>query len=185
MELSFHPTFALEEEQFGDAVLSRLPLRLVKAAPLPRLAALEPRGALWVELDLGGRPLQLLNTHLSLHPVERGRQVAALLGPAWLGHPRAAHGVVLCGDLNALPWFPVCRRLARRLRDCQVGRDDPPRSTFGGRWSLGRIDHVFADPGLEVLHVEVPGDDLARVASDHLPLVVDLRLPPGAGSRAR
>ena len=39
-------------------------------------------------------------------------------------------------------------------------------------------DHVFADPALEVLHVEVPGDELARVASDHLPLVVDLRLPP-------
>jgi endonuclease/exonuclease/phosphatase family metal-dependent hydrolase len=180
MELSFHPTFAVEEERFGDAVLSRLPLRLVKAGPLPRLAALEPRGALWVELDVGGRPLQLLNTHLSLHPVERGRQVAALLGPDWLGDPRAARDVVLCGDLNALPWFPSCRRLARRLRDCQVGREDPPRRTFGGRWPLGRIDHVFADPGLDVLHVEVPSDALAQVASDHLPLVVDVRLPGGA-----
>ena len=178
MELAFHPTFALEEEQFGDAVLSRLPLRLVKAGPLPRLAALEPRGALWVELDVGGRALQLVNTHLSLHPVERGRQVAALLGPDWLGDPRAARDAVLCGDLNALPWFPVCRRLARRLRDCQVGRADPPRTTWGGRFALGRIDHVFADPALEVLHVEVPRDELSRVASDHLPLVVELRLTP-------
>lgn len=179
MELAFHPTFARAEERFGDAVLSRLPLRLVKAGPLPRLAALEPRGALWVELDAGGRTLQVVNTHLSLHPVERGRQVAALLGPEWLGDPRASGDLVLCGDLNALPWFPACRRLARRLRDCQVGRDDPPRSTFGGRWSLGRIDHVFASAGLEVAHVEVPQSHLAQVASDHLPLVVDLRLPRG------
>jgi endonuclease/exonuclease/phosphatase family metal-dependent hydrolase len=187
MELAFHPTFALEEEQFGDAVLSRLPLRLVKAGPLPRLGALEPRGALWVEIDVGGRPLQLLNTHLSLHPIERGRQVSALLGAGWLGDPRAAPGraTVLCGDLNALPWFPSCRRLARRLRDCQAGCDDPPRSTWGGRWSAGRIDHVFADASLAVLHVEVPRDALAQVASDHQPLVVDFALSAAHDAREK
>jgi endonuclease/exonuclease/phosphatase family metal-dependent hydrolase len=40
-----------------------------------------------------------------------------------------------------------------------------------------RIDHLFVSAGLEVTHVEVAGDELARVASDHRPLIADVRLP--------
>jgi endonuclease/exonuclease/phosphatase family metal-dependent hydrolase len=39
-----------------------------------------------------------------------------------------------------------------------------------------RIDHVFVSKGIEVLDVRVPDWPLARAASDHLPLVVDIRL---------
>jgi endonuclease/exonuclease/phosphatase family metal-dependent hydrolase len=46
---------------------------------------------------------------------------------------------------------------------------------------LGRIDHVFVDPEIEVAAVGVADDRQARVASDHLPLMVDLRLPERAG----
>jgi endonuclease/exonuclease/phosphatase family metal-dependent hydrolase len=119
--------------------------------------------------------LQVVNTHLSLHPAERSLQVDALLGPDWLGAIQPDGGTVLCGDFNALGWFPVCRRITRSLRDVQVGRHGyRPRSTWPGRFSVGRIDHVFVDPAIEVRHVEVPDDALARVASDHLPLIVDL-----------
>ena len=37
MEFHFHPALALEEELYGDAVLSRFPLKLVHAGPLPGL----------------------------------------------------------------------------------------------------------------------------------------------------
>jgi endonuclease/exonuclease/phosphatase family metal-dependent hydrolase len=49
-----------------------------------------------------------------------------------------------------------------------------PRKTFFGRYPTARIDHVFVGAGIEVLGVEVPRAHTARVASDHLPLVVDL-----------
>ena len=173
----FHPALSVEEERYGDAVLSRLPMRLVRAGALPSLPSrpLEPRGALWVEITSGPVRLQVVNTHLSLHPAERSLQVDALLGPDWLGAIQPDGGTVLCGDFNALGWFPVCRRITRSLRDVQVGRHGyRPRSTWPGRFSVGRIDHVFVDPAIEVRHVEVPDDALARVASDHLPLIVDL-----------
>lgn len=142
---------------------------------LPRQPPLEPRGAIWVEIGSGATTLQVVNTHLSLHPLERGLQVDALLGPGWVGGIPPGQPTVLCGDFNALGWFPVCRRITRRLRDAQVGRPGyRPRNTFGGRFPLGRIDHVFVDPALEIHHVEVADDTLARVASDHLPVIVDL-----------
>jgi endonuclease/exonuclease/phosphatase family metal-dependent hydrolase len=40
-----------------------------------------------------------------------------------------------------------------------------------------RIDHVFISPELIVESVQVPRTPLTRVASDHLPLIVQMRLP--------
>ncbi|MGZ6909423.1 MAG: endonuclease/exonuclease/phosphatase family protein [Acidimicrobiia bacterium] len=176
MELEFHPTISVAEERFGDAVLSRHPLRPVRAGMLPGIG-LEPRGAMWVDVDVpdgaGVRTVPVLNTHLSLHPVERLLAARALLGGDWLG---AVPGdAVLCGDFNALSWFPSMALLRRHLRDAQTGLDGHrPRSTWFGRYPIGRIDHVLVDPSWTVVHADVPDDTLARVASDHRPLVVDL-----------
>lgn len=186
MDFHFHPALHVEEERYGDAILTHLPMRLVKAGPLPGLPDkpyLEPRGALWVAIEVDGGEVQVLNTHLGLLGKERMVQAEALLGPEWLGHPDCAEdAVVLCGDFNALPWSKVCRRLRSRLDDAQIELDHHrPRSTFFGRFPIARIDHVFVGPGLEVVDVEVPDSDLVRVASDHLPLIVELRA--AAGSR--
>ena len=67
-----------------------------------------------------------------------------------------------------------------RLLDAQIELDSHrPRSTFFGRFPTARIDHVFVNPGVEVLDVEVPDTELVRVASDHLPLIVEMRVPAG------
>jgi endonuclease/exonuclease/phosphatase family metal-dependent hydrolase len=186
MLVHFHPTYQVEEERFGDAVLSRLPMRLVRTGPLPALpdrTDLEPRGALWVEIDADGATFQLLTTHLSIHPRERRLQAEALLGPAWLDGIERGSNVVLCGDFNAGPGFPTCRTIGRRLTDVQTGLDGHrPRRTWGGRVPLARIDHIFVDPSLEILHVNVPSTHLTRVASDHLPLLADIRAAQGASS---
>ena len=61
MAFHFNAAFKVEEEQFGDAILTTLPERLVKAGPLPghpRFPQLEPRGALWVEIETAGRRAQ-------------------------------------------------------------------------------------------------------------------------------
>jgi endonuclease/exonuclease/phosphatase family metal-dependent hydrolase len=175
MSAHFHPAVAMEEEKYGDAVLGRVPLRLVRTGVLLGRRGNEPRGALWVEVMMEGKPLQVINTHLSLWPGERLSQAESLLGPDWLGDPRAAGPAVLCGDFNARPGSQVCRRLGARLRDAQLelaGRR--PRGTWFGRWPMGRIDHVYLGEGLRVREVIVPATELDKTASDHLPLVVDL-----------
>jgi endonuclease/exonuclease/phosphatase family metal-dependent hydrolase len=39
-----------------------------------------------------------------------------------------------------------------------------------------RIDHVFVSAGIKVLALRTPVSPRARVASDHLPLVMDFEL---------
>jgi endonuclease/exonuclease/phosphatase family metal-dependent hydrolase len=185
MEFHFHPAMHLEEERYGDAILTHLPQRLVKAGPLPGLAdkpKLEPRGALWVAIDLHGREVQIINTHLGLYPRERAAQVEALLGSDWLANEQCQEPVIVCGDFNALPSSPVCRRLGSPLRDVQTeAQRHTPQSTFPSRFSSMRIDHIFISPGLEVAGIEIPSSELARVASDHLPLLAEIRIPGPAG----
>jgi endonuclease/exonuclease/phosphatase family metal-dependent hydrolase len=181
MEFHFHPALHIEEERYGDAILTHLPMRLVKAGALPgleRRPQLEPRGALWVAVDIGdGRELQIINTHLGLSGRERQRQVKALLGDEWLGHPQCRQPLLLCGDLNALPGSRVCRQLGQRLHYAQQQlADHKPRATFSGRYPALRIDHVFVSDNVKVVAVAAPRTAMTRVASDHLPLLVDLNI---------
>ncbi|MFA7388599.1 MAG: endonuclease/exonuclease/phosphatase family protein, partial [Thiohalobacteraceae bacterium] len=180
MDFHFHPALHLEEERYGDAILTHLPLRLVKAGALPGLAdkpRLEPRGVLWVAIDLHGTEVQVINTHLGLYPRERLAQVEALLGADWLAHPDCRDPVILCGDFNAMPSSPVCRHFGRRLRDAQiVAPGHRPKATFSSRFPSLRIDHIFIGAGIEVSGIQIPRSQLARIASDHLPLLAELRI---------
>ncbi|MEN6627495.1 MAG: endonuclease/exonuclease/phosphatase family protein [Candidatus Sumerlaeia bacterium] len=180
MNFAFHPALTIEEEQYGIAVLSRYPMRLIKAGPLPGLRGrplLEPRGALWIGFEHDGRPMQLINTHLGLRHRERLAQIEALLGREWLGSVDSTEGpLILCGDLNAVPSSIVCRRIGRRLLDAQhVMENHRPRATWFGRIPIGRIDHIFIEPRLSVCKIKVVNTRTARLNSDHLPLIVDVR----------
>ena len=119
-----------------------------------------------------------MNTHLGLLPRERAKQVEVLTGTEWLGHPECIGPVVLCGDFNALPSSPVCRRLDRYLCDAQVELENHrPQKTFFSRYPTARIDHIYLSDDFRVRDATVPNGKLARVASDHLPLIVEIELP--------
>lgn len=181
MQYHFHPTVHLEEERYGDAVITHLPMRLVKADMLPGLhfnPRIEPRGAIWVAIEVDGVEIQFFNTHLGLLPVERRLQADALLSKQWLAHPDCSTPVILAGDFNAVPGSPVCMRLRKRLNDAQMMCDDHrPRGTLFSRFPVARIDHIFVDQTIGIDRIQVPGTTLVRTASDHLPLIVDIRIP--------
>ncbi|QIB67759.1 oxidoreductase [Kineobactrum salinum] len=182
MEHHFHPVIHVENEQYGDAILSHLPMRLVKAACLPPVpgpgSRREPRGAVWVAVEVMGTEIQVINTHLGLWPGERLRQVQELLGRNWLGHPDCQGPVILCGDFNATPGSAVCRMLRARLDDAQIElASHRPRNTFSSNIPAARIDHIFLGGGVEVTAIDTPQSQLARLASDHRPLVATLKLP--------
>jgi endonuclease/exonuclease/phosphatase family metal-dependent hydrolase/glycosyltransferase involved in cell wall biosynthesis len=187
MEFHFHPALRVAEEAYGDAVLSRFPMRLVRTGRLPAgdpppgkkpRFALEPRGALWVAIDVDGQEVQLVNTHLGLLPREQAAQVETLLGPDWLGHADCQGPVVLCGDFNLPPRSPLYRRITGQLRDAQHALNGHrPRNTWFSHLPFRRIDYVFVNQASQVIEVQVPNHHLAKAASDHLPIVVDLRLP--------
>lgn len=180
MNLHFHPAVRVVEELYGDAILSTLPLRLVKGGALPGTGGplrTEPRGALWVEARVAGVPVQIINTHFGLLVRERMVQARAILGPDWLGHPECAGPTILLGDLNSRPSSHAYRLLASHLRDAQRADSRRPLPTFPTRWPMLRIDHVFLRGGIEVESVRTLRMGAALRASDHVPLCVDLTVP--------
>lgn len=179
MDFHFNPTVQVEEEAYGDCVLSRLPMRLVKAGRLPSLRdgdGREPRGALWVKVEFNGSTIDLVNTHLGLNMRERLRQVRALLGPDWLGGLDDSRPVVFCGDFNVSPYSYVWRLCARKFRDVQVEVEhQSPRCTWFGHYPFVRIDHIFVNSHVRIVGVDVGSDYLSCIASDHRPLLAELR----------
>lgn len=170
----------LERERNGNVVYSRYPMRLVRAGglhPESKRRSIVPRGVLWVEIEICGHKLQLLNTHLGLTPPERASQTKVLIGSEWLGHHDCKPPTILCGDFNLLPSSPLHKRLKDVLGDQQeelsLGHTE---WTFPSHYPIVRFDHLFISPNLRVENLLIPTTKLTRVASDHLPLVVKLRL---------
>jgi endonuclease/exonuclease/phosphatase family metal-dependent hydrolase len=183
MELQFHAAMETTGEKYGNAILSRFPMTLRYAELLPsHHRRREPRGALWVSIDLGDRAVDVMTTHLGLSAVERLLQVDELFGPRWLGHPHRNPRCVLCGDFNSTPRSRVYRRLAGRFVDAhRAAGSRRPGGTWFSPFPLARLDHVFLDGGLSAGSANAAGTRLARVASDHLPVVVDVDLQTRSG----
>lgn len=153
---------------YGNVVLSRFPIRESHRLDLtvPRC---EPRGALDVVVDAPVRPLRVIATHLGLRPGERRMQVKRLLKA--LEH-EAVHPTVLTGDVNE--WYLWGRPL--RWLHAHFGVTPAPATFPSGRPVLS-LDRLWTEPAAMLDAVNVHATALARVASDHLPLVARLRWP--------
>ncbi len=169
--------------QYGNALLSRLPVLVSDVHPLP--GAGEPRSALRTLVELDGGALWVTTTHLSTRsPAERAEQVALLT--ALTTEPMSTG--VLVGDLNAGPDAPELTGLRERFTDAWTAageREDragwrfwqrEEGHTHPARTPHVRIDQVWVTPGIEVAGARVLD---GAGASDHLPLVVDLLVPSG------
>jgi endonuclease/exonuclease/phosphatase family metal-dependent hydrolase len=178
MRSHFNAALHVEEERYGDAILTAMPERLIRAGALPhyrKIRGLETRGAIWVEVEALNAKVQVINTHLGLVPAEQQAQAAALIAD-WMTSDAWRSPAILLGDFNAAPYSRTYRMLARALRDAQHGLPFAPVCTFPSKFPFMRIDHVFLAGPWRVKKVETPFSGLARIASDHLPLLVELDL---------
>lgn len=182
MEYHFHPAIHIEEEKYGDAILTHFPMELVKAEILPCLnvkPAIEPRGALWVRIKVNGHILQMINTHLDMRKYPREQQARALLGEQWLNHPEFTGARIFCGDLNALPSSKLYKSITQSMIDSQLSlKPIKPQATFFTRFPAARIDYIFVDRNFRVLRTLVPNTHLTRIASDHFPVISDIVIGP-------
>ena len=83
---------------------------------------------------------------------------------------------MLLGDFNSLPGSSVHRILSQKLRDTRTFLTPAPRlRTFPTRLPFLAVDHIFVNDHLQVENVAVVRNEQTRVASDHFPVVADLR----------
>jgi endonuclease/exonuclease/phosphatase family metal-dependent hydrolase len=171
----------IERELCGNAILSRYPMKMIKAGGLHRPRrwhSIAGRGALWVEIEAFGARIQIINTHLGLTPASRLNQAKVLVGPEWLNSPDCRPPVILCGDFNTQPGSTVFRLLEGRLRNVETSKvNGQNEKTWPSSHPVLSIDHMFISGDLAVEEVKVPADGVVRKASDHLPLLVQLSLP--------
>jgi endonuclease/exonuclease/phosphatase family metal-dependent hydrolase len=164
---------------YGNAVLSRHPIVAVRNYDLsvPRR---EPRGCVRVDVELAGTRVHFFCAHLGLHWRERRKQAAQLLSADILRDAALAYPLVLVGDFNSVSnRSAVPRWLRRQLVDAAiVARNEAP--TFPSLFPLLRLDHCYVGQAIHVTAVDVIRTPEARRASDHLPVLVELEVRPGA-----
>ena len=176
MDHQFHPAWALEEEQFGNAILTRFPMQVVQKQGLHHHKQdRSRRSALWVEIEIDdATSLQVINTHLSIYPQEQRIQSSQLI-EEWVQPANLLGPVILCGDFNARPGSKTHRILSSAMRDVESFDRNPTRRTLFSPFPLSRVDHGFVSHELVCTGVHVFDSRLARIASDHLPLAFDLK----------
>lgn len=160
MELAEGPLLIEGDGHYGNALLSRWPLRVERRERLPQWTG-EPRGFIHAAVvDPTGLEWHLLVSHLSLGPLSRRRQLAVLARElAMITEP-----AVLLADLNE--WLGA-RRLAVLGR---VATLLPSPPTFPSGRPFLRLDRMALRGCRAVEPPVVHLTPTSRVASDHLPL---------------
>jgi endonuclease/exonuclease/phosphatase family metal-dependent hydrolase len=156
--------------RFGNAILSRFPALSVRSIDLS-IGGYEPRSAIDVDLLVGDRVLRVVGTHFGLRAGERqlqaNRLLAALAEPLPAHRPRAA-AILVMGDLNE--WRGQGGSI--RALDRRLGESLLPRS-FPSWLPVLPLDRIYAGEPAALRDVAVYRSPLARVASDHLPVVAE------------
>ncbi len=168
------PTRELRRHQFGNVVLSRFPIREHARLDLSWKTC-EPRCGQRVAVDLGAAgTLQVYNAHLGTALLERRYQAPRLA--AWVDDKRVPAPKIVLGDFNEWSRRLVADVLAERLNSIDLFPYLKRRRTYPGFFPLLHLDHIYFAGNIEIRHIALPRSRLALMASDHLPLVADVRI---------
>ena len=111
----FHPAMRSGEEQYGNAIVSRFPIELKRAAEMPGAApwyCREQRIAIWMQAETDLGPVHIINSHFGLGRSERRLQAKLLIGPTWLGSVPPDEPAILLGDFNSVRTSRAYRLIA-------------------------------------------------------------------------
>ena len=165
---------------YGNAVLSRLPIKQHKNHQLPRFDDGEQRGVLEVAVRMReeGGTLLFLATHLDHRTGDRER-VASAKVIIELVADRMSQPAVLAGDLNDVPESKTLRELGTMW----TGANEKVLPTVPVNQPTKQIDFILFRPTERWRVIEVQVLDEA-VASDHRAIFAVLELLPNKTANA-
>jgi endonuclease/exonuclease/phosphatase family metal-dependent hydrolase len=164
----------LRTSLFGNVVLSKFPIRHHQQYDLTWKTC-EARLVQRVEVLIDEQhALHLYNVHLGTALRERRNQAERL---AAVVHDRRVTGPkIVLGDFNEWARGLATDVLAERLESVDIRNYIRFGRSYPGFFPILHLDHIYYEGHVEVVHVELPRSRLAKVASDHLPLVADLKI---------
>ena len=169
----FQSNVHIGDGTYGNLVLSRWPVRSRHRISL-RQGSRKPRGAQLLLIDSPEGVMHLVHTHLGLSERERHGQMARILGHM-LFRSADAFPTLIVGDFN--DWRNTLA--AADLAGSGFRHITSPIRQFRSfpSWlPIGSLDKAFAKGAIDVRHAHIMKTSLSKVASDHLPLVVDFHL---------
>ena len=166
-------TRILRRHAYGNVVLSRFPIVHHVRYDLSWKTC-EPRCCQRVDVDVEGRPLHIYNVHFGTAILERRVQAERLA--AIVCHRRVAGPKVVLGDFNEWTRGPASALLSERLNGVDLAAHLRRRRTYPGVFPVLHLDHIYYEGNVEVVKVELPRTRLSLMASDHLPLVAELKV---------
>ena len=163
-------------QMYGNALLSRFPLTHARNYDIS-ISGREPRGCLRLDITLPGGPqLHLFNVHMGTSFQERRQQVRKLISSEILNHPDLFGARIVLGDFNDWTKGTATRVLRNHFGGSHPRTRLKRTRTYPGVLPFLHLDQIFFDPKLSLRRSTVHKSWRALVASDHLPLVVELSL---------
>ena len=167
------PARQFRGHHFGNAMLSRLPIAQHLEHDLSWKTC-EARRMQRVDITAPGCTLHVYNVHLGTALLERRHQAQRL---ATIVSDRHVTGPKLVlGDFNEWMRGLATTLLSEKLNSVDLRNHLRSRRTYPGLFPILNLDHIYYAGRLEILGIELPRTRMSLVASDHLPLVADVRL---------
>lgn len=171
----------LKKGQYGNATISRYPIGRQHNIDLT-IGARKRRGAQHARIELrnsrGHFPVDVFNVHLSLTAKFRRRQVHYLLETTDVSRLNSNSPCIIGGDMN--DWRGELKYLFENAGfRCATNR------RAGSRWAIktfpsfaptSGLDKIFYRGSMQLIHVYHSRLKLARIASDHLPVISEFQL---------
>jgi endonuclease/exonuclease/phosphatase family metal-dependent hydrolase len=167
------PARQLRGHHFGNVVLSRFPVAHHAQYELTWKSC-EERCLQRVDLNVHGQTLHVYNVHLGTAILERryqARRLANIVADRHVSGPK-----VVLGDFNEWMKGLTTKLLSTKLKSVDLGKYLTRRRTYPGLLPLVHLDHIYYEGHLEIVNIELLRSRLSLVASDHLPLVADIRI---------
>jgi endonuclease/exonuclease/phosphatase family metal-dependent hydrolase len=159
--------------QFGNVILSRLPISGHVQHDLSWKNCWE-RNMQRVDINAAGRLLHVYNVHLGTAILERrhqARRVATIVSDRHVTGPK-----IVLGDFNEWMRGLTTTLLSAKLKSVNLRDYLKRRRTYPGLFPFLHLDHIYYAGELEIAGVQLVRTRLSLVASDHLPLVADIRI---------
>jgi endonuclease/exonuclease/phosphatase family metal-dependent hydrolase len=172
MDYAFAHNLNYQGGQYGVAVLSRFPILSIDHRRYAHLREAERRGFIRVEVEVGGRRINFVNTHLDYqHADNRLYEAEQMLAAL----PNADAPLIIAGDFNDEPSGTTYKLMLKHFADAwAAGRAAEGGLTYPADKPVKRIDYIFHG---KVGSIVVKGARVVQtLASDHLPLVADLEI---------
>jgi endonuclease/exonuclease/phosphatase family metal-dependent hydrolase len=162
---------------YGNAVLSRLPVVLAHNYDLTWRKR-EARGCLRADIVVpGGEVLHIFNVHLGTAFLERRHQARRMLSLDVLKAEDLDGPRIVVGDFNEWTAGLASRLMSEEFHTVDLRQHIRRSRTYPGILPLMHLDHFYFDRHLVLEGFALHRTRQSLIASDHLPMVAQFRLP--------